>query len=50
MHKSNSLLPQHRGLQIRCADLDTAIQDLVVKLLDRELSGGGRANRNVAKR
>ena len=28
----------HRRLRIRCAELDTTIQDFVVKLLDRELS------------
>jgi predicted HicB family RNase H-like nuclease len=28
----------HRRLRIRCAELDTTIQDYVVELLDRELS------------
>ena len=50
MHKSNSLIIQHRRLRIRCAALDTTIQDFVVKLLDRELSGDGGANRNGARR
>ena len=48
MHKSNSLIPQHRRLRIRCAGLDTAIQDFVVNLLNRELSSDGGANRNGA--
>jgi hypothetical protein len=30
----------HRRLRIRCAELDTTIQDFVVDLLDRELSAG----------
>ncbi|MEW6741729.1 MAG: hypothetical protein AB1486_03135 [Planctomycetota bacterium] len=30
----------HRGLRIRCAELDTTIQDFVVELLDRELCRG----------
>ena len=33
----------HRRLRIRCAELDTTIQDFVVKLLDRELSSGSAA-------
>jgi hypothetical protein len=37
-------------LRIRCAELDATIQNFAVKLLDRELSGGGGANRNGAKR
>ena len=37
-------------LRIRCAALDATIQDFVVKLLDRELSGGGGAKRNGANR
>jgi predicted HicB family RNase H-like nuclease len=28
----------HKRLRIRCAELDTTIQDYVVELLDRELS------------
>ncbi len=36
----------HRRLRIRCAELDTTIQDFVVKVLDRELVDGGAANRN----
>lgn len=31
----------HRRLRIRCAELDTTIQDFVVKLLDRELTDDG---------
>ena len=38
----------HRRLRIRCAELDTTIQDFVVKLLDRELVDDGPANRNGA--
>lgn len=30
----------HKRLRIRCAELDTTLQDYVVKLLDRELSEG----------
>ena len=37
----------HRRLRIRCAELDTTIQDFVVELLDRELSTG--APRRSAK-
>ena len=37
MHKSNSLITQHRRLRIRGAELDTTLQDFVVKLLDRKL-------------
>ena len=33
----------HRRLRIRCAELDTTIQDFVVELLDRELSGERRS-------
>ena len=40
----------HCRLRIRCAELDTTIQDFVVKLLDRELSGDGGANRNGTRR
>lgn len=36
----------HRRLRIRCAELDTTIQDFVVKLLDRELADDGATNRN----
>ena len=36
----------HRRLRIRCAELDTTIQDFVVKLLDRELVDDGGANRD----
>ena len=50
IHKSNSLITQHRRLRIRCAELDTTIQDFVVKPLDRELPGDGGANRNDARR
>ncbi len=50
MHKSSSLITQHRRLRIRCAELDTTRQDFVVKLLDGELSGDGAANRNGARR
>jgi len=46
MHKSNSLITQHRRLRILYAGLDTAIQDFVIRLLDRELSSDGGANRN----
>ena len=49
MHNSNSLITQHRRLRIRYAALDTTIQDFVAKLLDRELSGDGNANRNSAR-
>ena len=50
MHKSNLFIAQHRRLRIRCAELDTTIQDFVIKLLDRELSGDGGAKRNGARR
>jgi hypothetical protein len=50
MHKSNSLMTQHRWIGTRYAGLDTRIQSLVVKLLDRELSGDGGVNRNSARR
>jgi hypothetical protein len=50
MHKSNSLITQHCRLRIRCPELDTTIQDFMVKLLERELSGDGAANRNGARR
>lgn len=36
----------HRRLRIRCAELDTTIQDFVVRLLDRELVDDGGANRD----
>jgi hypothetical protein len=50
MHQSDSLITQHRWLRIRrCAERGTTIQDFVVKLLDRELSGDGGANRNGAR-
>ena len=39
----------HRRLRIRCAELDTTIQDFVVKLLDRELVDDGAANRNLTR-
>jgi plasmid stability protein len=35
----------HRRLRIRCAKLDTTIQEFVVELLDRELSGERSAPR-----
>lgn len=35
----------HRRLRIRCAELDTTIQDFVVRLLDRELFDDAGANR-----
>ncbi len=35
----------HKRLRIRCAELDTTIQDYVVELLDRELSTDGRPRR-----
>jgi len=35
----------HRRLRIRCAELDTTIQDYVVELLDRELSTDKRTRR-----
>ncbi len=35
----------HKRLRIRCAELDTTIQDYVVELLDRELSTGKRPRR-----
>jgi predicted HicB family RNase H-like nuclease len=40
----------HRRLRIRCAELDTTIQDFVVKLLDRELVKDGAANRNGTRK
>jgi len=49
MHKSNSLMTQHRWIGTRYAGLDTSIQNLVVKRRDRELSGGGGANRSGAR-
>ncbi len=49
MRKSNSLITEHRQLRIRDAELDTTIQDFVVKLLDRELSADGGTNRNGAR-
>jgi len=37
------LLPDlHRRLRIRCAELDTTIQDFVVDLLERDLDEAGR--------
>jgi len=36
----------HRRLRIRCAELDTTIQDFVVKLLYHELVDDGAANRS----
>ena len=39
----------HRRLRIRCAELDTTIQDFVVKLLGRELSNDADANRRGAR-
>jgi len=50
MHKSNSLITQHRRRRIRRAGLDPTIQDFVVKLLNPELSCDGGANRNGARR
>lgn len=42
----------HRRIRIRCAELDTTIQDFVVELLERELStkpsGEGRRSRDAA--
>jgi plasmid stability protein len=38
----------HRRLRIRCAELDTTIQEFVVELLDRELSGGRGSPRAAA--
>jgi len=35
----------HKRLRIRCAELDTTIQDYVVELLDRELSTDRRPRR-----
>lgn len=35
----------HRRLRIRCAELDTTIQDFVVELLERELSGNAPTHR-----
>ena len=35
----------HRCLRVRCAELDTTIQDYVVGLLERELAGAARASR-----
>lgn len=35
----------HRRLRIRCAELDTTIQDFVIELLDREMSGERRSPR-----
>ncbi len=49
MRKSASLITEHRLLRIRDAELDTAIQDFLVKLLDRELSADGGTNRNGAR-
>ncbi len=38
------LMPDlHRRLRIRCAELDTTIQNFVVDLLDRDLGEAGRA-------
>jgi len=37
----------HKRLRIRCAELDTTIQDYVVELLDRELSAGKRPPRTA---
>ena len=37
----------HKRLRIRCAELDTTIQDYVVELLDHELSSGRRFARTV---
>jgi len=35
----------HKRLRIRCAELDTTIQNYVVELLERELSAGKRPRR-----
>ena len=40
----------HRRLRIRCAEIDTTIQDFVVKLLNRELADNVGAKRNDARR
>jgi len=37
----------HKRLRIRCAEVDTTIQDYVVELLERELSTGRRATRTA---
>jgi hypothetical protein len=37
----------HKRLRIRCAELDTTIQDYVVELLGRELSTGKRPLRTA---
>ena len=50
MHKSISLIAEHRRLRNRCAELDTRTHDFVVKLLDRELRGDAGAKRNSARR
>ena len=49
MHESDSLTTQRRRLWIRLAELETTIQDFVVKLLDRELSGDGGAKRSGSR-
>jgi hypothetical protein len=49
MYKPNSLITQHPRLRIRCAEIDTTIQDSGVKHLDCELSGDGAAKRNGAR-
>ena len=37
----------HKRLRIRCAEVDTTIQDYVVELLGRELSTGKRPPRTA---
>jgi plasmid stability protein len=37
----------HKRLRIRCAELDTTLQDYVVELLARELSTGKRPPRTA---
>jgi plasmid stability protein len=37
----------HKRLRIRCAELDTTIQDYVVELLGRELATGKRPPRTA---
>ena len=40
----------HRRLRVRCAELDTTIQDYVVGLLERELGGAARGNQSGRSR
>jgi hypothetical protein len=39
----------HRRLGIRCAEFDATIQDLVVDLLERNLSSGSSGPRSVIR-